>query len=486
VNLRTVLLLAALPACTSILELEDPNAEAPEAGTSQPQDAEIDGTLKPSLDAEPEPDSAPVMPPDVGPVCVDEDGDGYGADCPAGPDCDDANPEVAPGAVERCNHIDDDCDDATDESFVGVGDICFAGIGTCSRPGMLTCTEAGDGLFCDAALGDVTPEICNALDDDCDGDADEGVAACCRPGEIRPCGIDRGRCTTGEQQCDGEQRWGTCSGIQPGPEVCNGVDDDCNALIDEGTTNACGQCGDAPDEICNHLDDDCDGHIDEGVANACGQCGALPPETCNAIDDDCDNRVDEGVTNTCGDCGPAPRERCNGEDDDCDNRVDEGVSNACGTCGPLNELCNQADDDCDGTIDEGTCAPDVDACASAPPLILGQVVEGPIGGAPANHAGTCGGRGPERGHLFVAGLPTFTVCASTEGSDFDTVLYVRNLSCADGAQLGCNDDALGTLQSRVQFTGGVLPQFIFVDSFSSNLISGSYRLQVTPGPCPDP
>ena len=170
-------------------------------------------------------------------------------------------------------------------------------------------------------------------------------------------------------------------------EVCNGLDDDCDGRIDEGVLNACGLCGGAPIEICNGVDDDCDGQTDEGVLNACGGCGPVPVEICNGIDDDCDGAIDEEVSNACGGCAAVVPEVCNGVDDDCDGIVDnvpgaeDALTRACGqdlgecragveTCrdgdwvdctgvGPSEEICDGKDNDCNGLTDELTrpCGP---------------------------------------------------------------------------------------------------------------------------------
>jgi hypothetical protein len=311
--------------------------------------------------------------PDAAPPCRDTDGDGYGDHCPAGPDCDDGRADVHPGAAEVCDGVDQNCDGRVDEDARAP---CYSGPPDTLGHGVCV----GGTRACAAATceGEVLPaptgrDPCDNGDEDCDGRVDEDCF--CHHGETSDCyggpagtqGV--GVCRAGRARCI-QDHVGPCDGqVLPAPEECNGRDDDCDGQVDEGVTNACGGCGPVGDEVCNGRDDDCDGQVDEGVTNACGQCGDVPPEVCNGHDDDCDGQVDEGVQNACGQCGDVAPEACNGQDDDCDGLVDEGVQNACGGCGPVpDEVCDGEDDDCDGRVDEDVTNA-CGQCGDVPPEI---------------------------------------------------------------------------------------------------------------------
>ncbi|MBW2701237.1 MAG: hypothetical protein JRF33_10495 [Deltaproteobacteria bacterium] len=229
--------------------------------------------------------------------CLDDDGDGVSP--PA--DCNDGDRNIYPGADEVCNTLDDNCNGIVDE---GVSNAC----GGC---------------------GPVPTEVCgDGLDNDCDGAVDEGCGGCgasdtrdCYRGPAGTQGV--GQCIWGIQVCDGEF-WSQCTGdVLPDPEICDGIDNDCDDEIDEQWAigaNSCGYCDGT--EICDGVDNDCDGFTDEGLRNYCGHC-----ITC-ASDEDC-------VADTA--CDPAAlvcsETACDGVDNDCDGLTDEGLLNACGTCG---------------------------------------------------------------------------------------------------------------------------------------------------------
>jgi hypothetical protein len=201
----------------------------------------------------------------------DRDGDGLGDACDPCPDlggdpaaqadldldgvaacagdCDDDDARVNPGAMERCNGGDDDCDLNVDETFLDLGAACQAGIGACQRPGVLVCGDDA-GVVCNAVAGLARPEACNEVDDDCDGRVDDGLVGCCQPGDQVACGSEVGECSPGVQVCGNDRNYGACNDVGPASEVCNNRDDDCDASTDESfdlTTDAanCGRCGNA-------------------------------------------------------------------------------------------------------------------------------------------------------------------------------------------------------------------------------------------------
>ncbi len=296
--------------------------------------------------------------------CEDLDGDGYEVcDDGTGTDCDDADASVNPGADETCNDVDDDCDDEVDEASAidaetwyadldadGYGDPASFSV-SCDLPSGFTPddTDCDDG---DAAVHPGAAELCNALDDDCDGDTDPDTSLDALTWYVDVDG-DGHAGTTTTLACTQPLGTGTsptdCDDALPGvspsaSERCNAVDDDCDGDTDEAAL-------DAPDW---YADVDGDGYglstssVAEctqpaGYAALAGDCddsdSAFHPgatETCTDLDDyNCDGALayDDGDGDgyaACEECddgdadiSPAASERCNGADDDCDGTTDE-------------------------------------------------------------------------------------------------------------------------------------------------------------------
>jgi hypothetical protein len=119
-----------------------------------------------------------------------------------------------------------------------VSGACSTGLlGVCSN-GTLSCS--GNTITCDP-VQQPSAELCNTLDDDCDGSVDEGNpqgGGSCTIGGVGQCGAGTVTCTSGALVCVND-------GITASPELCNGLDDDCDGLTDEtpsGVGVAC-NCG---------------------------------------------------------------------------------------------------------------------------------------------------------------------------------------------------------------------------------------------------
>jgi hypothetical protein len=138
--------------------------------------------------------------------------------------------EAVPVA-EQCNTVDDDCDGIVDNGFERDGALCmFANAkGVCRTQGKWHCSADGSKSECDAPVVSPKDEICNTLDDDCDGQIDEDSVPlseqACTTGKAGVCGAGTNTCVAGKVRC--------VQKVQPGPELCNGYDDNCNNQIDD-------------------------------------------------------------------------------------------------------------------------------------------------------------------------------------------------------------------------------------------------------------
>jgi MYXO-CTERM domain-containing protein len=270
---------------------------------------------------------------------LDDDGDGEGdLDAPlvacAQPsgavanslDCDDLLYDVNTSATELCDGIDNDCDSDIDEDDAadvtpwysdsdgdGFGDV-YVSVVACSAPAdfVADATDCDDGV---QAINPAASEVCDTVDNDCDGSIDEADAIDQITFYYDSDGDGFGDPDVSVLGCDAPAGYVAsdtdCDDDDPdvrpdADELCvTGVDDDCDGLINED---------DAVDatEWCVDADNDGYGDCDAGAVSACSQ-----PTGHVSDDTDC-NDGDSLVS-------PGASEQCTGEDENCNGLVDDGV-----------------------------------------------------------------------------------------------------------------------------------------------------------------
>ncbi|MFM7199483.1 MAG: putative metal-binding motif-containing protein [Myxococcota bacterium] len=237
-------------------------------------------------------------------------------------DCDDDDDQIYPGAPETCNGIDEDCDglpDAQDPNATpkqtlypdadgdDYGDKDASPIQACPQEGYVA--VSGDCDDQDDTVYPFAPELCDDLDNDCNGKVDEGLNKITYYLDADDDGY--GLTTSTADDCaapDGYSAFpGDCDDtritVNPdAPELCDGLDNDCDKEVDEGLS-----------PLKYYPDADGDGYGDRAFASA-------PTEFCGPVEGYSPNAQD--CNDGAADINPAANERFNIKDDNCDGLID--------------------------------------------------------------------------------------------------------------------------------------------------------------------
>ncbi len=394
---------------------------------------------------------------------------------------------IAPAAADVCDGKDEDCDGETDEDFdylgQAIGESCD-GVGACGQ-GVVECAPGVTNLATcstnpNGSASAVAAEVCDGLDNDCDGELNEGLTdvADSDCSALGVCGANRqaivASCTPeGTWLCD----YADVPGYEAAEASCDAVDNDCDGELNEGLVfvdgigreRVFGQgCDGGDSDQCESGIVGC--HPNDPTRTTCNETGAAQEELCDGVDNDCDGDTDEDYRDTSSNdtqlvnaLSPDDNGRFLG--DGCGAGACGGGTVICGSTTTLKcstdprtpavpnaptDVCDGVDNDCDGVVDES--------------YIAGGTVKLQNALLPADNGkakGVSCGSGECAGGTVICGGPATLVCSTdVNGQTTQNGQTVAKTDTCNGKDDNCNgvvdDDFVATTGANRKPLAGAL------------------------------
>lgn len=385
--------------------------------------------------------------------------------------------ECPPGEVacsDECVDVNSDISNCG-----GCGKVCDAGLnaepvcrsGTCSSVCTTGWTDTDDDGDCETCVPTSDDETCNGIDDNCDGNVDEGFD--CQMGDTVECTTTCD--STGTGACSPDCTVPDPVSCIPPSELCNGIDDDCDGTADNGFNCSIGEnetggsCGAGGHEERTCLEDcnwgawDCidEGDCTPGNTRPCGNCGTQAC-TDGAVWGEClsEGECASGASESqpCGNCGTQSRT--------CTESCTWGSWGSCSECSG----CCDADNVCQaGNIDSacGTGGEDCEACLEEETCTGGDCVS------------TCSvGASSGGGIVFYSGSKCYVAATSDQSTNIGWGCCCSEIEGADGTSIGTGKQNTADIVTNCTSTGNAahLCNDLFLNGFSDWYLPSIYEL----------
>ncbi|MBU0535782.1 MAG: PKD domain-containing protein, partial [Nanoarchaeota archaeon] len=268
-----------------------------------------------------------------------------------------------PVPTEVCDNIDNDCDGSIDETFTNKGQTCTVGTGACQRTGTYICRADYTGTVCSVTAGTPTSETCNGIDDNCDGLIDNGITCSCneavQSSRTVTCGTGACQRTITQTCVSGQWSPSTCTPL-PAPQT---FETSCSDSIDNDCDGSadCQDSNCAPSPCTTPSARQCSGTASYQICQLIGTCYSWATTACPS-GQSCYNGYCYDFSSDEANCGSGGNACESGET--CCSGACADLSSSATNCGSCDNNCNTKPYVVSASCSAGQCVISEDSCAS--------------------------------------------------------------------------------------------------------------------------